>query len=81
MTLESSQRELQYCFRPHLNRRFEQEVMVAQSPRSVNRGLYNNLEILYRIMVVLQCLLFFKVLVARPIVLSPRTGKTTEDAR
>jgi hypothetical protein len=35
--LESSQRELQDCFRPHPNRRFEQEVMDAQSPESGNR--------------------------------------------
>jgi len=34
MELESSQRELQDCFRPHPNQRSEQEVMDAQSPRS-----------------------------------------------
>jgi len=34
MALESSRRELQDCFRPHLNQRSEQEVMDAQSPRS-----------------------------------------------
>jgi len=34
MALESSQRELQDCFRPHPNRKFEQEVMDAQSPES-----------------------------------------------
>jgi len=34
MALESSRRELQDCFRPHLNRRFEQEDMDAQSPES-----------------------------------------------
>jgi hypothetical protein len=34
MELESSQGELQYCFRPHPNRNFEQEVMLAQSPFS-----------------------------------------------
>jgi hypothetical protein len=31
MVLESSRRELQDCFRPHPNQRFEQEVMDAQS--------------------------------------------------
>jgi hypothetical protein len=35
--LESSQGELQVFFRPHPNRRFEQEVMNAQSPGSLNR--------------------------------------------
>jgi len=35
--LESSQGELQVCFRPHPNRRFEQRVMIAQSPRNSNR--------------------------------------------
>jgi hypothetical protein len=35
--LESSQRELQVCFRPHLNPRFEQRVMNSQSPESPNR--------------------------------------------
>jgi hypothetical protein len=35
-TLEISQRELQDCFRPHPNRRSEQEVMDAQSFRSAN---------------------------------------------
>jgi hypothetical protein len=34
MALESSQRELQDCFKLHPNRRFEQEVMDAQSPGS-----------------------------------------------
>jgi hypothetical protein len=34
MALESSQRELQYFFRPHPNWRSEQEVMDAQSPES-----------------------------------------------
>jgi len=29
--LESSQQELQLCFRSHLDRRFEQEVMASQS--------------------------------------------------
>ncbi len=37
MALESSQRELQDCFRPHPNPRSEQEIMDAQSPRSPNR--------------------------------------------
>jgi hypothetical protein len=35
--LESSQGELQVCFRPHPNQRSEQEVMNAQSPESPNR--------------------------------------------
>jgi hypothetical protein len=34
--LESSQGELQLCFKPHPNRRSEQRVMVTQSPRSPN---------------------------------------------
>jgi len=34
MALESSRRELQDYFRPHPNRRSEQEVMDAQSPES-----------------------------------------------
>jgi hypothetical protein len=38
MTLESSQRELQDCFKPHPNQRSEQEVMIAQSPGSANRN-------------------------------------------
>ncbi len=38
MALESSQRELQDCFRPHPNRRSEQEVMDAQSFGSANRN-------------------------------------------
>jgi len=37
MTLESSQRELQNCFRLHRNLRFEKEVMDAQSLESPNR--------------------------------------------
>jgi hypothetical protein len=37
MALKRSRRELQDCFRPHLNRRSEQEVMDAQSPGSANR--------------------------------------------
>ncbi len=40
MELESSQRELQDCFRPHPNRRFEQEVMDAQSPWSPTRDSF-----------------------------------------
>jgi hypothetical protein len=36
MALESSQRELQDCFRPHPHPRFEKEVMDAQSPGSPN---------------------------------------------
>jgi hypothetical protein len=37
MALESCQRDLQDCFRPHPNRRSKQEVMDAQSPKSANR--------------------------------------------
>jgi hypothetical protein len=37
VALESSQRELQDCFRPHPNPRSKQEVMDAQSPGSPNR--------------------------------------------
>ncbi len=37
MALESSQRELQDCFRPHLKWRFEQEVMDAQNLGSPTR--------------------------------------------
>jgi hypothetical protein len=40
MKLESSQRELQDCFRPHPNPRSEQEVMDAQSPGSPNRDSF-----------------------------------------
>jgi hypothetical protein len=35
--LESSQGELQVCFRPHPNRRSEQRVMNSQNPESPNR--------------------------------------------
>jgi len=35
--LESFQGELQVCFRPHPNRRFEQRVMNSQSPDSPNQ--------------------------------------------
>ncbi len=38
--LESSQGKLQVCFRPYPNRRFEQEVMNAQSPGSPNRDSF-----------------------------------------
>jgi hypothetical protein len=38
MALESSLRELQNCFRPHPNRRSEQEAMDAQSLGSANRN-------------------------------------------
>jgi hypothetical protein len=34
--LKSSQSELQVCFRPHCNRRYEQGVMNSQSPKSPN---------------------------------------------
>ncbi len=37
MVLESSQRELQDCFRLHPNQRSEQEIMDAQSPESPTR--------------------------------------------
>jgi hypothetical protein len=37
MELESFRRELQDYFRPHPNRRFEQEVIDAQSPKSPTR--------------------------------------------
>jgi len=37
MVLESFRSELQDCFRPHPNQRFEQEVMDAQSPESPTR--------------------------------------------
>jgi hypothetical protein len=40
MVLESSQRELQYFFRPHPNWRSEQEVMDAQSPGSPTRDSF-----------------------------------------
>jgi hypothetical protein len=40
MALESSQRELQDCFKPHPNLRYEQEVMDAQSPGSPNRDSF-----------------------------------------
>jgi hypothetical protein len=38
--LESSQGELQVCFRPHPNWRSEQEVTNAQSPRNPNRDSF-----------------------------------------
>jgi len=37
MALESSQRELQDCFKPHPNQRSEQEIMDAQNPGSPTR--------------------------------------------
>jgi len=40
MALESSQRELQDCFRPHPNWRSEQEVMDAQSPETPTRDRF-----------------------------------------
>ncbi len=40
MALESSQRELQECFRPHFNQRSEQEVMDAQSLGSPTRDSF-----------------------------------------
>jgi hypothetical protein len=36
-SLDSSQGDLQVCFKPHPNRRSEQGVMSCQSPRSLNR--------------------------------------------
>jgi len=39
-SLESSQGELQVCFRPHPNRRCEQNVMNSQSPESSNRDSF-----------------------------------------
>jgi hypothetical protein len=36
MPLESFRQELQICFRPHPNRRFEQRVMTPQSGESPN---------------------------------------------
>jgi hypothetical protein len=38
--LESSQGELQVCFRPHPDRRSEQGVMSCQSPMSPNQGSF-----------------------------------------
>jgi hypothetical protein len=35
--LGRSRGELQVCFRPHPNRRFEQRIMISQSPESLNR--------------------------------------------
>jgi hypothetical protein len=40
MALESSWRELQDCFRPHPNQRFEWEVTNAQTPGSPNRDSF-----------------------------------------
>ncbi len=40
MELESSQRELQDCFRPHPNWRSEQEDMDAQSPGNLTRDSF-----------------------------------------
>jgi len=40
MVLESSQKELQDCFRPHPNWRSKQEVMDAQSPESPTRDSF-----------------------------------------
>ncbi len=37
MVLESSQKELQDCFKSHPNQRSEQEVMDAQRPKSPTR--------------------------------------------
>jgi hypothetical protein len=43
MELERPPRELQGCFRPHPNLRFEQEVMDAQSPESPSRDSFGTL--------------------------------------
>jgi len=40
IALESVQRELQDCFRPHPIQRSEQEVMDAQSPKSLTRDSF-----------------------------------------
>jgi hypothetical protein len=45
MPLESSRRELQVCFRPHPNRRFEQKVMPSQSCGSPNRDKKCHLDV------------------------------------
>jgi hypothetical protein len=42
MALESSQREIQDCFRPHPNRRSEREVTNAQTPGSPNRDTFGS---------------------------------------
>jgi hypothetical protein len=41
--LESSQGELQICFRPHSNRSSEQKVMIVQSPGSPNQDSFETL--------------------------------------
>jgi hypothetical protein len=41
--LESSQWELQHCFRPHPNQRSKQRVIVPQSDRSPNLGSFETL--------------------------------------
>jgi len=43
MALQSSQRELQDCFRLHPNSRSEQEVMDAQSPRNPTQDSFGTL--------------------------------------
>jgi hypothetical protein len=43
MALERSQRELQDCFRPRPNPRFEQGVMDAQCPGSPNQDSFGTL--------------------------------------
>jgi len=40
MVLESFQRELRDCFRPHTNRRSKQEITDAQSPESLTRDSF-----------------------------------------
>jgi len=42
-SLESSQGELQVCFRPHPNWTFEQRVMNSQSPKSPNQDNFRTL--------------------------------------
>jgi hypothetical protein len=38
--LKSSQKELQFCFRPHSNKRFEQRIMTLQNVGSPNRDSF-----------------------------------------
>jgi hypothetical protein len=41
--LENYLEEIQVCFRPHLNQRFEQRIMTLQSPGSPNRDSFGTL--------------------------------------
>jgi hypothetical protein len=38
--LESSRQELQVCFKPHLNQRFEKKIIIPQSGKSPNRDSF-----------------------------------------